>query len=263
MEVFDIIKAENVSLGYNQTVIASKITLSIQPGEFIGIFGSNGSGKTTFIRTLLGLIKPVAGNLFIFNAKPTHGNDRIGYMPQLRMIASVAHLTSRTIIGASINSACYGLPILSKKQKSEITNILKLVEAESFADRPFQQLSGGERQRVYLAQSLQGYPPILLLDEPLAGLDPRSQERFIELLYRIKTKLNSTILLTAHDPNPLLKVMDRVLYFANGHAAIGQTKEIMTSENLSALYGLTIDVVHYKDRLIILGENQNLSDYHD
>lgn len=255
----DVIVTNDLTLGYNRHSIVSNISLNIAQGEFIGIFGPNGSGKSTFLRALLGLIKPLSGTIFVFGSKPKSGCEKIGYMPQIRNHASVANLTSRSLMELSFQGVRYGLPIISKQNKAEIQRILELVEAQSYVDRPFRQLSGGERQRIYLAQALLGKPRILLLDEPLSSLDPHYQDTFISLLCDIQQKLKVTILFTAHDPNPLLKVMNRVLYFAYGKGMIGSTDEVITSPKLSYLYGTPIEVVHYKGRLIVLGEDQNLS----
>ena len=181
----------------------------------INYFGCN-----AFLKALLGLIKPLSGSLMILGNAPCNGNQHIGYMPQIHARHSIMRLTGRAFITSSINSTRFGLPIILAQQKNEIETVLHWVEAESYADRPFYQLSGGERQRIYLAQSLLGQPKILLLDEPLSGLDPHYQETFIQLLCNIQKKINSTILFTAHDPNPLLSTMDRVLYFANKKIAL-------------------------------------------
>ena len=254
----NVIVTQHVTLGYEKKPIVENISINIYRGEFIGIFGPNGAGKSTFLRALLGLIKPLAGKIEVLGATPYQGHKKIGYMPQMRSNLSVTHLTSRSILEATFNGTRYGLPILSQAKKREIQKVLEIVGAESYADRPFHQLSGGERQRVFLAQTLLDGPEILLLDEPLSSLDPRSQETFISLLHRIQHEMNVTILFTAHDPNPLLDVMTRVLYFAQKKAVIGMVNEIITSSVLSSLYGMPIEVVRFKERLFVLGEGHHI-----
>lgn len=251
-----VIETHDLSLGYDNKLLVTNFNLKIESGEFIGILGPNGSGKSTFLRALLGLIKPCSGHITVLNLKPTHGNTKIGYMPQMRSNISIANLTSRALLEAAADGLCYGLPILSKSKKIEIHKTLDIVEATNYADRPFQQLSGGERQRIHLAQALLGDPSILLLDEPLSNLDPNYQDKFIILLKEIQRNLNVTILVTAHDPNPLLNIMNRVLFFANGKAAIGSTDEIITSETLSGMYGTAIEVIRLKNRIFVLSETQ-------
>lgn len=256
MDKIESIITRQLSLGYDNKAIVSDMTIDIKAGEFIGILGPNGAGKSTFLKTLLGLIKPLSGELLVLGAVPHGGNIKIGYMPQMRTQSSIANLTGRAIIEASANGLRYGLPLLSKAKKIKIKKVLKMVDAVSYADRPFIQLSGGERQRIYLAQALLDEPAILLLDEPLSNLDPKYQDVFIRLLKDIQKNLNVTILFTAHDPNPLLNVMNRVLFFAKGKVAIGTTNEIITSAALSALYQTDIEVVKFKNKIFVLSENQ-------
>ncbi len=254
----NVITAENLSIGFDYQPIVSNINLKIHKGEFIGILGPNGSGKSTFFKALLGFIKPLSGNLFVLGSKPQHGHSSIGYMPQMRSQISIANLTGRAILAASCKGTCYGVPLPSKSKKIEIQRVLELVKAADYADRPFRQLSGGERQRIFLAQSLLDSPEILLLDEPLSNLDPNIQEIFINILSDIQNHLNVTILFTAHDPNPLLRAMNRVLFFANGKAVIGSVSEVITSETLSSLYKTHIEVIHLNERLYVIGDGQNI-----
>ncbi len=253
-----MIVAENLTLGFGERILVSHINLTIEQGEFIGIFGPNGSGKSTFLRAILGLIIPLKGALSVLGNKPCDGLIQAGYIPQTRTGRTAIHLTSRAILDATYQGTRYGLPLSSRSQKMAIQKVLELVEAFSYADRPFHQLSGGEKQRVYLAQALLNEPRILLLDEPMSNLDPHYQEIFIQLLHEIQTKLNITILFTAHDPNPLLKVMNRVLFFAKGQCLIGRIDDVMTSTALSALYDTRIEVIPLDNRLFVLGYGQNI-----
>jgi zinc/manganese transport system ATP-binding protein len=259
-----VIVAHDVSLAYSRAPIMTQVTMEIFQGEFICILGPNGSGKSTFLRALLGLVKPIAGQLSVMGHAPQKGCSHIGYMPQIRQSPALTHLSSRAILEASIQSAKYGLPLTTKIRRKRVEAVLHMVNAAHYANRPLEQLSGGEKQRIYLAQALLDDPKILLLDEPLSSLDPHYQEVFIQLLHHIKQTLQVTILFTAHDPNPVLKVTDRVLYFARGKCVIGNINEIITSATLSALYGTPIEVMSFKNRLLVLGEDQFFydQDYH-
>lgn len=251
------IQAENLSIGFDYPIVCN-INLFISRGEFIGILGPNGSGKSTFFKTLLGFIKPLSGKILILGTKPEHGYANMGYMPQMRSQTPIVNLTARSILEASFKGTGYGLPIPSKEKTFAIEKVLVLVKAIDYADRPLRQLSGGERQRIYLAQALLDAPEILLLDEPLTNLDPNIQEKFISLLTDIQKNLNVTILFTAHDPNPLLRVMNRVLFFAKGKAIIGSVNEIITSDTLSSLYETKIEVIQLNHRLYVIGDGQNV-----
>ncbi|HEX2548874.1 MAG TPA: metal ABC transporter ATP-binding protein [Gammaproteobacteria bacterium] len=253
-----VIETFNLSLGYKKHVIVTNINLNIQRGEFIAILGPNGAGKSTFLQSLLGIVKPIAGEILILNEKPGCHNHQIGYMPQARHHTSIANLTSRAMLEAVYDGIRFGISFESKIKNEEIARVLHLVKAENLANKPIRQLSGGEKQRIHLAQALLGTPQILLLDEPLSNLDPHFQEIFIHILEEIKNQLKVTILLTAHDPNPLLHVLSRVLFFAKGKFLIGKADEIMTSERLSMLYDTPIDVIQYHNRLYVLGDGHDI-----
>lgn len=262
----NVIIASDLCLGFNHQTLVEHVNLKIHEGEFIGILGPNGSGKSTFLRVILGLIRPLAGNIYVFGKKPHKGDTAIGYMPQIRKYTAPAYLTSRALIEASYNGTDFGLPLVSQAKRMRIEKLLELVNAENYADRPFINLSGGEKQRIYLAQALLGQPRILLLDEPLANLDPKIQKKFIDLLKQIQQEFTMTILFTAHDPNPLLETMDRVLYFALGKSAIGTIHEIITTDTLTSLYGVPVEVIRFKDRLLVVGDGHRFAEeehHHD
>jgi zinc/manganese transport system ATP-binding protein len=252
----DVITTQELTLGYNQVPIVNNITLSIKKGEFIGILGPNGSGKSTFLRAVLGLVRPISGTIKVLDQTPPQSNTHIGYMPQMRDHLSLNNLTSRALLEATYDGLSYGFSFSGTKKNEKVQKLIGLVGATPYADRPFKQLSGGEKQRIYLAQSLLGGPSILLLDEPLSSLDPKYQEIFMVLLNDVCQQLNVTVLFTAHDPNPLLHIMDRVLFFAEGRAAIGTTEDIITSQTLSEMYGTPIEVIHLKGRLLVFSETQ-------
>jgi zinc/manganese transport system ATP-binding protein len=244
------IVTRELSLGYADHFLLKAFSATINTGEFIGIFGPNGAGKTTFLRALLGLIKPLSGTLEV------KGTD-IGYMPQLRHNQASHSLSAWEVVAAALQGSCWGLPFRGKKQREEVQRVLAMVGAETYAHRPVGQLSGGERQRLLLAQALFGEPQILLLDEPLAHLDPKHQDNLLTLIQSIQKQLKATVLFTAHDVNPLLGVMDRVMYIAEGNAVLGTVDAIITSEQLTALYESPIEVVHYADRLFVFNREKS------
>lgn len=258
MKEKNAIVCSNLTLGYDAKPIVKNICFTILSSEFIAILGQNGSGKSTFLKTILGLLKPIQGSIKVMDKEPSRGNPHIGYMPQVHFIPSIFNLSGYAMLAATILGTGFGIPLLNQHQKDELNHIIHLVHAAPFIMRPLAQLSGGERQRIYLAQAVLGYPKILLLDEPLANLDPAAQEIFIKILKDIKEKFGTTILFTAHDPNTVVKVMDKVLYFAKGNAILGNVSQVITSETLSALYGTPIEVIEINKRLIVIGEDYNL-----
>jgi len=232
--------------------ILRAVNAEIAPGEFIGIFGPNGAGKSTLIRCILGLAPLVSGTISIFGVPAGRANRMIGYMPQSRVSLEGTALSARSMVAAVAAGDRWGLPWSGRALRAEVERAIELAGVEEYADRPFAVLSGGERQRVGLAQALLGTPQLLLLDEPLASLDPRNQMLLIERVAEIKKTTRTTILFTAHDVNPLLGVMDRVLYIAGGEAAIGSLDEVITSEALSHLYKTEIRVIRVEGNIFII-----------
>jgi zinc/manganese transport system ATP-binding protein len=233
-------------------IVLREVSAAIRPGEFVGVFGANGSGKTTLLRALLGLLQPVVGEIRVFGSKPGHGNRAAGYLPQQRGAVADLPLCGWDFVASAWRGERWGLPLLGRRGRRQVDRAIARVEAQALAGRRLAQLSGGELQRLLLAQALLGGPRILLLDEPLISLDPHYQEAIIALVRRIQQSEAVTVLFTAHDVNPLLGVMDRVLYLGNGRAAIGAVDEVITAEVLSRLYDMPIEVLRVKDRIVVV-----------
>lgn len=260
------IAIDNLTLMRAQRPVLAGIGAMIEEGEFIGVFGPNGSGKTTLLQAILGLLRPAAGQIRVFGQEPSRGSALIGYLPQKRSHAGEHRLRGWDFVASAFNGHKWGLPILDAAGKREISWALETVEASELAARPLGQLSGGERQRLLLAQALLGRPKLLLLDEPLISLDPRFQLAVVALVRRIQKELGITVLFTAHEINPLLAVMDRVLYLGRGQAALGSVAEVMKGDVLSRLYDTPIEVIRVKDRIVIIaahGEIEAEAHRHD
>lgn len=251
------IYAEKLSIGFNKKTLLQNINASIDLGEFIAILGPNGSGKTTLLKTLLGAVKPIDGLLNVLGHTPHQDCRSIGYMPQQLLRSELKHLTARTLLTAAIQSYQWGLPHLSRVQQQEIDRVLVTVGAEDFADQAFDTCSGGQKRRILLAQALLGAPKLLLLDEPLAHLDLKHQEKFVEILNKLKEQSQVTIVLTSHDINPLTQAISRVLYLAHGRALLGTFDEVVTSKQLSDLYQTPIEVICHKQRYFVMGTTRS------
>ena len=247
-----------ITLGGN--AILTGVDADIQAGEFVGIFGPNGAGKTTLVRAIVDTLRPTAGRIEIFGEPPGRASRYIGYMPQSNSGLELTALSARAIVEAVCEGERWGLPWSTRRTRREVERVLQLAGAAAYADRSFAQLSGGERQRVMLAQALLGEPKILVLDEPLASLDPRNQALLIEAVARVKEQTGATILFVAHDMNPLLHVMDRVLYMAGGGAILGRLDEVVSSESLSKLYGFPIEVVRAGERVFVVSRDGNVAE---
>ncbi|TMH66420.1 MAG: ATP-binding cassette domain-containing protein [Betaproteobacteria bacterium] len=246
------VEFDRVTLARGGRIVLSDVSAAIRPGEFIGVFGPNGAGKTTLLHAILGLLRPTAGEVRVFGAKPARGNRDAGYLPQQR--ASVAGLRLRgwDFVASAVRGERWGIALPGRDGALEVDRAMAMVEAAALANRPLCELSGGEVQRLFLAQALLGRPKLLLLDEPLVSLDPHFQQTIVALVKRIQHNEGMTVLFTAHELNPLLDSMDRVLYLGQGHAALGAVDEVITTEVLSALYGTPIDVLRVKDRIVVV-----------
>jgi zinc/manganese transport system ATP-binding protein len=252
-----------VDLALGGRPVLSAVDLAICAGAFVGVLGPNGAGKTTLLRAVLGLVTPAAGSIRVLGTRVSRGNREVGYMPQSRGAGPATRLNGREFVAAAVEGIRWGLPVPGRAGERDVDRVLGLVGATELARRPLPDLSGGERQRLLLAQSLLGSPRLLLLDEPLISLDPRYQRAMVELVGGLQRELGLTVLFSAHELNPLLGVLDRVLYLGGGHAALGTVGEVITGPVLSRLYGSEIEVVRLGRRIFVVsGDHEAGRDDH-
>lgn len=252
------IELDHVTLALGGRAILENINLAVAAGEFIGVLGPNGAGKTTLMRALLGLVPVSDGSIRILGDPAKRGNPAIGYMPQFRSQAGQLALRGWDFVAAACDGHVWGFPRPDRRRRQLVDRAIELVGAEALATRPLNALSGGERQRLLLAQALLGEPQLLLLDEPLISLDPHHQRSVVELVRDVQRRLGIAVLFSAHELNPLLPVIDRVLYLGRGQAALGTVDEVITSATLSRLYGSEIDVVRLKGRIFVMSGGLDL-----
>jgi zinc/manganese transport system ATP-binding protein len=248
-----VIELEQIQIRLGGQTILENVSLAINEGEFIAVLGPNGAGKSTLLKLLLGLIRPSAGTIRVLGRPPRRGNDAIGYAPQHRTLEAELALRARDIVGFGLDGNRWGPGWPNRKRNALIEQALEEVDALHFANAPVGQLSGGEQQRLLIAQALLTNPRILLLDEPLANLDLTHEREIVSVVNRICRARNVAVLLVTHDVNPLLPVVDRVIYIAHGHSKIGTPDEVITSATLTELYGSPVEVVHALDRLFVVG----------
>lgn len=252
----DLLALERVSVWLSGREVLHDVTFAVQPGELTGLIGSNGAGKTTILRVILGLVSPSDGRVLIEGRPRPHRNRQIGYVPQKVLIDPDVPLRARDLVGLGLDGHRFGLPGLSSQRRQRVDELLEAVDATSFANARVGNLSGGEQQRVLIAHALISRPKLLLLDEPLANLDIGSAQEIVELLGRIATEQRIAVLLSAHDMNPLLPVMDRVVYVAAGRAASGPANEVVRSEVLSELYGHPVTVLRVQGRVLVVAGSE-------
>ena len=246
------VELSGATLAFRTRTVLADIDLAIRDCEFIGVLGPNGSGKTTLMRAILGLLPLRSGAIRVLGRPVARGNPAVGYMPQTRGALGNLRLSGWDFVAAGVRGHRWGLPLLRGDVRREVHWALDRVDAAALARRPLAETSGGERQRLLLAQALLGRPRLLLLDEPLISLDPHHQRAVVELTRSLQQELGIAVLFSAHEINPLLGALDRVLYLGSGHAALGSVDEVICGPVLSRLYGSEIEVVRVNGRVFVM-----------
>jgi zinc/manganese transport system ATP-binding protein len=248
-----VVRLQGAQARIGGNTVWSDVDLAIAEGEFAAILGPNGSGKTTLLRVLLGELPLAAGGATVLGRAPGEASGQIGYLPQRRHFDASIRIRGIDLVRLGLDGARWGLP-LRRSWRERVEEVIDLVGAAEYASRPIGQLSGGEQQRLLIAQALISHPKVLILDEPLDSLDLPNQTAVAALLARISRQQRVTVLLVAHDVNPLLTYLDRVVYFGARHAAVGAPRQVITAETLSRLYGVPIEVLRAADgRLVVVG----------
>jgi zinc/manganese transport system ATP-binding protein len=240
------------------------LTAEIQRGEFVAVLGPNGVGKSTLIKVVVGLLPVAEGTVEVLGGAPGDHNRDIGYLPQRRSFDPDLRIRGIDIVRLGLDGDRWGLPIGRRRDTARVDEVIDLVGATSFATKPIGQTSGGEQQRLLIAQALVRDPALLLLDEPLDSLDLPNQAAVAELVASISRDRGVTVLLVAHDVNPILPYLDRVIYLGRGGGLIGTPEEVITSESLTKLYDTPIEVLRASDgRLVVVGQPEAPAHHHD
>jgi zinc/manganese transport system ATP-binding protein len=237
----------------------SCVDLEVGAGEFVAVLGPNGVGKSTLVKVLLGVLSPASGQVRVLGEEPGKAGQRVGYLPQRRSFDPSLRMRGTDIVRLGWDGDRWGLPAPwsagRKASRRRIAEVIELVGASAYANRPIGQCSGGEQQRLLIAQALVRRPELLLLDEPLDSLDLPNQAAIAALIGRICREEGVTVVMVAHDVNPILSRLDRVVYLAEGGAVAGRPEQVITSETLSRLYGTPIEVLRTSDgRLVVVGQ---------
>jgi len=229
--------------------------LDVGAGEFVAILGPNGAGKSTLIKAILGQVPLAKGTLQVLGHAPGAANRDIGYLPQRRGFDAAVRIRAIDVVRLGRDGHRWGLPLRRGRRDGDIDQLLDLVGASAYADRAIGELSGGEQQRILIAQALIRRPRILLLDEPLDSLDLTNQASVSALIARVAREQEVAVLLVAHDINPILPYVDGVTYLARGRAVTGAPTQVITSETLSELYDVPVEVLRTRDgRLVVVGQ---------
>jgi zinc/manganese transport system ATP-binding protein len=243
------------------------VDLNVKTGEFVAILGPNGSGKSTLLKALLGVVPLAEGQARIFGKPVRRGNDEVGYLPQRRRFDPDLRIRAADLVRLGLDGARWGAPLPSwlagsNAKSRQVDSVIRLVGAEEYAHRPIGELSGGEQQRVLIAQALVTGAKMLALDEPLDSLDLSNQQSISSLVRDICQHQGVTVLLVAHDVNPILPFIDRVVYAANGQVVSGRPEDVIRTETLSRLYGAPVEVLRTSDgRVVVVGQHEPVT-YH-
>ena len=240
--------------------IWDQLDVTVGPGEFVAVLGPNGVGKSTLIKAVLGLLPLSGGSMAVLGAAPGEARGRIGYLPQRRSFDATLRIRGADVVRLGLDGHRWGLPLpggwaRGRRATARVDDVIELVDATRYAGRAIGEVSGGEQQRLLIAQALVRHPDMLLLDEPLDSLDLPTQASVAALVARIGREEGVSVVMVAHDVNPILPYLDQVIYLGPGGALTGRPEEVMTSETLSGLFGTAIEVLRASDgRLIVVGQ---------
>lgn len=254
-----VVRLDAARMSFGDRTLWQGLDLEIAPGEFVAVLGPNGSGKTSLLKVLLGQLALSSGRADIAGSPARAGNPDIGYVPQQKTIDAGVQLRGVDLVGLGVDGHRWGLGLRGRaERRRKVAAAIADVGAEKFAGAPLETLSGGEQQRLRVAQALVGDPQVLLCDEPLLSLDLANQRLVSELIDRRRRTHHTAVLFVTHEINPILPLVDRVLYLVDGKFRIGTPDEVMTSAVLSELYRTEVDVLRVRGRLVVVGTGDTM-----
>ena len=248
-----VLSLRAATLRFGERELWSGLNLDVAPGEFIAVLGPNGSGKTSLVKTILGQQQLTSGTARLFGEPVPRGSRRLGYIPQQKVLDEGTPVRGRELVAMGIDGHRWGVPRFRASVRREVAELLAAVGASRYANVPVGSLSGGEQQRIRVAQSIAGNPDLLLADEPLSSLDLQHQRIISELINEQAKARGAAVIFVTHDVNPILGMVDRVLYLAGGRFRVGTPDEVLRSEVLSYMYNTPVEVIRSRGRIAVLG----------
>lgn len=244
-----LIELKNVSFQYEYTQVLKNISLKVEEGDYLAIIGSNGSGKSTLLKIILGLLKPISGEVVLFGTPSSQFKHRewIGYVSQKsNSFNSSFPATVAEVVKSGLTKKVGLFKRMPKKSKELIHHALTLVGMENFAHKNIGELSGGQQQRVFIARAIVSNPKILILDEPTVGVDHENVQAFYDMLTSLNKDQNMTIVLVTHDVNTVSSQISHVACLNQTIHFHGYKKEFdsITQEQLNDWYGHDVRKVH-------------------
>lgn len=247
------VRLQGAALRFGDRELWAGLTLDVAPGEFLAVLGPNGSGKTSLLKVLLGLQALSAGSVSVCGRTPRRGSSAVGYVPQQKSFDRDLPLRGRDLVRLGLDGHRWGVGWPNRAARDRVAEVIDAVGATGYADAPVGVLSGGEQQRLRVAQALLGDPSVLLCDEPLLSLDLHHQHAVSALIDARRRDAGTAVVFVTHEVNPVLPLVDRVLYLVDGRWAVGTPAEVMTGERLSELYATDVDVLHVRGRIVVVG----------
>jgi len=245
-----IVEIKAVTCGYEKQRVLTDVSLTIMPGDFVGLLGPSGSGKTTLLRTVLGAVDLYEGEVLVNGVATTKKRPRIGYVPQLETIDWNFPVTVQEVVmmGRTMENKLF--PWYRKEEKDLAAEMMGRLGILDLADRHIRELSGGQQQRVFLARALISSPQLLLLDEPTSGVDIKTRDDVMHLLHDLNHD-GVTIIITTHEINAVAVHLPWIVCLAGRILAEGPPSEVITTEVLRLTYGAEMPVIHYEGMTIV------------
>ncbi|MBC7789096.1 MAG: metal ABC transporter ATP-binding protein [Anaerolineae bacterium] len=241
-----LVTFDRASLGYGRRAVLSNLSFEIREGDFLGLVGPNGSGKTTILRAILGALQPITGSV-------TRADGlRFGYVPQRDQVdyGYPLSVVDVVLMGRYDRIGLGKRP--SSADRELACDALEHVGIRDLADRPLANLSGGQKQRTLIARALVGDPNVLILDEPTNGMDLVSMTQILGLVRELHERDGLTVLMVSHALNEVANYVERIALVADEKVHIGSTDEIMSEETLSNMYGIPVDVSSFNGLKIVV-----------
>ncbi len=256
-----VVEFTQASARLGKRVIWRDVSLSVSRGEFAALLGPNGVGKTILLKVILGLVPAAEGEVRVLGLPPQEARPRVGYLPQSRVFDPSVRVRGVDLVRLGLDGDRWGVPLprlFGSHRPSagdRVREVIELVGASSYANRPIGELSGGEQQRLLIAQSIVHQPELLLLDEPLSSLDYPNQMAVTALVGRISREQGITVVMVTHDVNPIIGQAQKVIYIAKNGVVSGTPAEVITSATLTRIYGSPVEVHRTSDgRLLVVGQ---------
>ena len=248
-----VVTVDALALRFGERTLWEDLSFALERGEFLAVLGPNGTGKTSLLRILLGMLEPTAGRVTVEGRVPGEARAHIGYIPQQRIFERDVAFRARDLVRLGLDGHRFGFARADAGAHARIDRALAAVGATDYANASVGRLSGGEQQRLRIAQALVADPALILADEPLLSLDLAYQQEITSLLDERRREAKTPVIFVTHDINPVLRIVDRVLYLAPGKWSLGAPDDVLTSETLSRLYGAEIDVLRVRGRVVVVG----------